>query len=189
MIELDDKLISEEIFSKQFICDLSSCKGACCIEGDAGAPLEKEEKIIIENNLTKITPYMRQIGIDAVTNNGVSYEDFDGEIVTTLVNDKECAFVFFDETNTAKCSIEKAHREGEIDFIKPISCHLYPIRVKKLTYYDALDYNKWDICSPACACGEELNVSVFRFLKEPLERKYGKEFFQKLVLIDKELSK
>ena len=106
MIELDNKLISEDIFSKQFVCNLGACKGACCVEGDAGAPLESEEKELIEKNLTKIIPFMRQEGIEKIANEGVSYADFDGEQVTTLVNNKECAFVFFDETNTAKCAIE-----------------------------------------------------------------------------------
>lgn len=189
MIELDQKLLSKEIFTKQFVCNLSACKGACCVEGDAGAPLELDEKKMIEDNLDKITPYMRQEGIDKVAKEGVSYADFDGEEVTSLVNEKECAFVFFDEKNTAKCSIETAYREGEIDFNKPISCHLYPIRIKKLKYYDALDYNRWDICSPACALGEELKVPVYQFLKEPLIRKYGAEFYEKLELVGKELLK
>lgn len=189
MIELEGKLISQEIFSKEFVCDLTACKGACCVDGDAGAPLEPGEKEIIESHLESIKPYMRAEGIKKVEENGVSYVDFDGEPVTTLVNEKECAFVFFDEKNTAKCSIEKAFRNGDIDFMKPISCHLYPIRIKKLKYYDALDYNKWHICEPACKCGEALNVSVFRFLKEPLIRKYGESFYKKLEIVDKELSK
>ncbi len=189
MIELDNKLLDREIFSKQFVCNLSACKGACCIEGDAGAPLEIDEKKIIEENLKEITPFMRKEGILKVEKDGVSYKDIDGEEVTSLINEKECAFVFFDETNTAKCAIEKANREGKIDFIKPISCHLYPIRVKKLKFYEALQYNRWDICSPACELGEELAVPVYKFLKEPLERKYGEDFYNKLVIIDKELSK
>lgn len=189
MIELDNKLISQDIFTKQFVCNLSACKGSCCVEGDAGAPLELEEKQLIEDNLTKIIPFMRQEGIEKVANEGVSYSDFDGEQVTTLVNNKECAFVYFDENNITKCSIEKAYREGEIEFNKPISCHLYPIRVKKLKYYDALDYNRWDICSPACSLGEELKVPVYKFLKEPLTRKYGEEFYEKLELVASELSK
>ena len=114
MIELDDKLISEEIFTNQFVCNLSACKGACCVEGDAGAPLELNEKDLIEKNLEKIMPFMRQEGIEKVKKEGVSYTDFDGEQVTSLVNNKECTFVFFDENNTAKCAIEKSYREGEI---------------------------------------------------------------------------
>ena len=189
MIELDDKLISEEIFTNQFVCNLSACKGACCIEGDAGAPLELNEKDLIEKNLEKIMPFMRQEGIEKVKKEGVSYTDFDGEQVTSLVNNKECTFVFFDENNTAKCAIEKSYREGKIEFNKPISCHLYPIRIKKLKYYDALDYNRWEICSPACSLGEELKVPVYKFLKEPLITKYGLEFYKKLELVGKELLK
>ena len=189
MIELGEKLISEDIFSKQFVCNLSACKGACCIEGDAGAPLEANEKKLIENNLDKIYPFMRNEGIEKVKKEGVSYPDFDGEEVTSLINDKECAFVFFDSSNTAKCSIEKAYREGEINFNKPISCHLYPIRIKKLKYYDALSYNEWNICSPACSLGEELKIPVYKFLKEPLIRKYGEHFYNQLEIISKEFSK
>ena len=189
MIELDNKLISEEIFSKQFVCDLSACKGACCIEGDAGAPIELIEKELLEHSLEKIYPYMRPKGLEKVKRDGVSYEDFDGEQVTSLINDKECAFVFFDDNKTAKCSIEKAYRDGVIEFNKPISCHLYPIRIKKLKYYDALTYNQWNICSPACSLGKELAVPVYKFLKEPLTRKYGEDFYNQLEIISENFSK
>ena len=187
LVEIQDKIISTQIFDKQFVCDLSACKGACCIEGDGGAPVTQEEVQIIEQNLTKILPYMRPEGIAAVSASGVVYEDADFEPATTLVNDKECAFVYFDQTKTAKCAIEKAHREGNIDFIKPISCHLYPIRTKKFSEYTALNYEKWDICAPACACGEKLEVPVFKFLKEPLIRAFGPEFYKELEIVAKEL--
>jgi len=189
MIELENKLISKEIFTKQFVCDLSACKGACCIKGDAGAPLEKKELTSIKKNLEGIKPFMRPEGIKAIEKNGISYADIDGEQVTTLVNKKECAFVFFDENNITKCAIEKAYFENKSTFLKPISCHLYPIRINKLKYYDALTYNVWDICEPACACGEDLKVPVFRFLKEPLIRKYGVDFFKQLEIVGKEMSK
>lgn len=189
MIELENKLLSKEIFLEKFVCNLSACKGACCVEGDAGAPLEKEEKKIIEEKLSSIIPYMRKEGVEKVKKDGVSYKDIDGEDVTSLINGQECAFVYFDETKTAKCAIEKSYREGKIDFIKPISCHLYPIRVKKLKYYDALQYHEWDVCSPACELGKELNVKVYKFLKEPLIRKYGEDFYNQLEIIGKELSK
>ena len=187
LVEIQDKIVSTQIFERQFVCDLTACKGACCIEGDGGAPLTKEEIQIIEENLPQILPFMRPEGIAAVEAFGVAYEDQDFEPATTLVDGKECAFVYFDQTNTAKCAIEKAQREGKIDFIKPLSCHLYPIRTKQFNDYMALNYEKWDICEPACACGEKLGVPVFKFLKEPLIRAFGSEFYQELEVVAREL--
>jgi hypothetical protein len=187
LVEIQDKIVSTQIFERQFVCDLNACKGACCIEGNGGAPVTKEEIAIIEANLDKVLPYMRPEGIAAIEAQGVVYEDEDFEPATTLVNGKECAFVYFDQTNTAKCAIEKAHREGQIDFIKPISCHLYPIRTKQFNEYTALNYEKWDICEPACACGEKLDVPVYKFLKEPLIRAFGPEFYTELEIVSREL--
>ena len=187
LVEIQDKIVSTQIFERQFVCDLNACKGACCIEGNGGAPVTKEEIAIIEANLDKVLPYMRPEGIAAIEAQGVVYEDEDFEPATTLVNGKECAFVYFDQTNTAKCAIEKAHREGQIDFIKPISCHLYPIRTKQFNEYTALNYEKWDICEPACACGEKLDVPVYKFLKEPLIRAFGPEFYKELEIVSREL--
>ena len=184
MVEIDGKLISEDIFDKRFVCDLQACKGACCIEGDEGAPLEFEEVDVLEENLDEIKPYMRPEGIAAVEESGVFYMDVDNEPVTTLVNGKECAFVFFDEQGITKCAIEKAHAEGKLSFKKPISCHLYPIRTKQLTEFEAVNYNEWPICAPACDCGRNLDVKVYRFLKEPIIRKWGKGFFQQLEATD-----
>jgi hypothetical protein len=187
MIEIDDKIISLDIFEKKFVCDLNACKGACCIKGDSGAPLTMDEIDIIEEELENIKPYMRPEGIEVVNKTGVFYMDDDNEPVTTLVNNAECVFVFFDENNTAKCSIEKAQAEGKIAFKKPISCHLYPIRVAKLRKYEAINYNKWDICKPACECGAKLDVKVYQFLKEPIIRKWGADFFDELKNIDQSL--
>jgi hypothetical protein len=187
LVEIQDKIVSTQIFERQFVCDLTACKGACCIEGNGGAPVTKEEVDIIEASLDKVLPYMRPEGIAAIEAQGVVYEDEDFEPATTLVNGKECAFVYFDQTNTAKCAIEKAHREGQIDFIKPISCHLYPIRTKQFNEYTALNYEKWDICEPACACGEKLDVPVYKFLKEPLIRAFGPEFYKELEIVSREL--
>jgi hypothetical protein len=187
LVEIQDKIVSTQIFERQFVCDLTACKGACCIEGNGGAPVTKEEVDIIEASLDKVLPYMRPEGIAAIEAQGVVYEDEDFEPATTLVNGKECAFVYFDQTNTAKCAIEKAHREGQIDFIKPISCHLYPIRTKQFNEYTALNYEKWDICEPACACGEKLDVPVYKFLKEPLIRAFGPDFYKELEIVSREL--
>jgi hypothetical protein len=188
LVEIDDKIISTEIFTKNFVCDLNACKGACCVEGDTGAPLSSDEVTLIQQHLDDIKPFMTKEGIEVVEESGVSYLDVESEPVTTLVNGKDCAFVYRDETGVAKCSIEKAYREKKIDFNKPISCHLYPIRLKKFGEYTALNYNRWEICSPACSCGDKLNVSVYRFLKEPLIRAFGEGFYKELELVDKEIS-
>ncbi|MEN9303940.1 MAG: hypothetical protein RL264_2369 [Bacteroidota bacterium] len=185
LFAIEDKLISTEIFSKKFVCDLNACKGACCVEGDQGAPLKDTEVEFLTQNLELIKPFMRQVGIDAVEKNGVSYIDSENMPVTTLVNGAECAFVFFDQ-GVAKCSIEQAYREGVIAENKPLSCHLYPIRVKKFGEYQALNFEEWKICEPACACGDKLDLPVYRFLKEPLVRAYGESFFHELTLVDKE---
>ena len=185
IIEIDNKLISSEIFERKFVCDLNACKGACCVEGDAGAPLLQDEIAILEQDLDAIKPFMRKEGIDAVEQSGVYYHDDFNEPVTTLVNQKECAFVYFDEQGITKCAIEKANKEGKTEFKKPISCHLYPIRVKKTASFEILNYDQWTICNPACTLGESLGVKVYQFLKEPLERAYGQEFFQEMIAADK----
>ncbi len=185
MIELDNILFSEEILEKKFVCDLSACKGACCVEGDAGAPLEEEELKVLDKAYESVKPFMRKEGIAVIENQGTCIKDpRDGEYVTPLVNNKECAYVTFDSDGTAKCSIELAHKAGKTDFLKPISCHLYPIRVKRYDSFTALNYHNWSICNAACSLGEKLNVKVYRFLKEPLVRAFGKEWFNELSAVD-----
>lgn len=192
IVEIDDKLISTEIFDRKFVCDLNACKGACCVEGDNGAPLTHDEVDILEDILDDVKPFMRKEGIEAVDRQGVFYMDQWNQPATTLVNDKECAFVYFDEKGITKCSIEQAFIAGAISpsdpsWKKPISCHLYPIRVAKVGDGLALNYEEWKICEPACACGDQLNVPVYKFLKEPLIRAFGDEFFSDLEGIDKVL--
>ena len=187
LVEVKDKVVSTQIFEKKFVCDLTACKGACCIEGDAGAPITFEEIDQLEDQLEDIKPFMQQSGIEAVEANGVFYMDDENEPVTTLIDGAACAFVYFDEKGITKCAIEKAHSEGAISFNKPISCHLYPIRVKQFNDFKALTYDTWDICKPACACGESLDVPVYRFLKEPLTRAFGTEFYAALIETDKAL--
>ncbi len=189
LLEIQDKVVSIDLFEKKFVCDLTACKGACCIEGDAGAPLTFEEVSIMEDDLEKIKPFMRPEGIAAVEETGVFYMDWDNEPVSTLVNEKECAFVTFDDKGTALCAIEQAHKAGKTEFKKPISCHLYPIRVKKYNEFTALNYNEWNICKSACACGDKLDVKVYKFLKEPIVRAFGEEFFTELETVDKEIEK
>lgn len=187
LVEIGDKVVSTQLFERKFVCDLNACKGACCVKGDAGAPLTFEEVSILEDDLDVIKPYMRPEGISAVEEQGVFYMDQDNEPVTTLINGGECAFVYFDENEIAKCAVEQAFSEGRTKFKKPISCHLYPIRVKQFNDFTALNYDQWDICAPACACGEKLDVPVYRFLKEPIVRAFGVPFFEELTVIHKEL--
>lgn len=177
MIQIDDKLISEDIFSEDFVCNLSKCKGACCVDGDTGAPLEESELPILEEIFPKIKSFLRPEGVLAIEKQGTHVIDFEGDYVTTLVNDSECAYVIFDEKGWTKCGIEKAYEAGVIDWKKPISCHLYPIRVTEYKTFSALNYHEWAICADACTLGKELKVPVYKFLKEPLTRKYGAEFY------------
>jgi hypothetical protein len=179
MLSIDHIIISDEVLNQHFVCDVSVCKGRCCIEGDAGAPLEEEEISVLEDFLDDIKPCMLPESIQIVEQNGVFDYDMDGNLVTPLINDKECVFVYFDG-NTAKCAIEKAFDEGKIDFKKPISCHLYPIRVKKFNYYERLDYHCWEVCKSARTNGKTLKISVFDYLSEPLSRRYGKEWVEKV---------
>ncbi len=172
-------LISEELIDNFFCCDLNSCFGACCEEGDAGAPLEQDEIPHLEKLFPIYRKYLTREGIDKITRDGVYDIDTDGELVTPLLKDESCAFVYY-ENNIAKCAIEKAYKKGEINFQKPISCHLYPIRIKKLPDYEALNYHQWHICYSACELGEKLNVTVIQFLKDALIRKYGKEWYAEL---------
>ena len=180
MIQIDDKLISEDLFSEEFMCNLAKCKGICCVEGDAGAPLDENETKILDEIYPKIKPYLRPEGIQAIEEQGTYTLDFEGDLVTPLVNNAECAYVIFDEKGYTKCAIEKAYEDGVIDWQKPISCHLYPIRITEYSNFSAINYHEWDICSDACTLGKELGIKVYQFLKKPLIRKYGEEFYQTL---------
>ena len=183
MIQLEDKIISLDIFEKHFVCDLNACKGACCVEGDSGAPLLEEEQAILQKIYDKVKPYMRKEGVDVVEKEGVAVIDSDGDLTTNLVNNKECSFVIY-ENGIAKCSVEKAHNEGVINFRKPISCHLFPIRIKEYRDFEAINYEKIKICKPACECGSKLKIPLFVFLKEPLIRKYGEAWYEELLKVN-----
>ena len=181
MIAINKTLISEDLLEKKFVCDLNACKGACCVAGDSGAPLDKDELATLDSVLENVKPYMVKKGIKAVEKHGTYVIDSDGDYTTTLVSaGAECAFVFFDTNKIAKCAIEQAFYDGKIEWKKPISCHLYPVRITKHKEYDAVNYDTWNICKPACECGSKLDVPVYKFLKEPLIRKYGKEWFKEL---------
>lgn len=182
MIAIKDTLISEDLFDKKFVCDLNACKGECCVAGDSGAPLDEEELELLESVAEKVKPYMTKKGVKVLEKKGSWVKDSDGDYTTTLVSEgAECIFVFFDENKIAKCAIEQAYREGKISWQKPVSCHLYPIRITRHKTYDAVNYHRWNVCKPACECGAKLNVPVFQFLKEPLIRKYGKSWFNELL--------
>ncbi|HLP93946.1 MAG TPA: DUF3109 family protein [Saprospiraceae bacterium] len=183
MIIVQDKLVSDDVVEQQFICNLSACKGACCWEGDFGAPLEKAELAIMESILEKVKPYLSPAGIAAIEAQG-AYQWFEGmgEHGTTLIDGGPCAYMTYDPLGIAQCGIEMAWKAGDIDFQKPISCHLYPIRVSKYEHFDseALNYDRWDICSAACSLGEKEKVPVYRFVKDALIRKYGQAFYDEL---------
>lgn len=189
IIEIGKILVSSDLLEKHFVCDLNACKGACCVEGDDGAPVNQEEIDLLEEHLDDIKPYMNQEGIEVVDEQGVFYMDRFNEPVTSLVNDKDCVFVTLDENGITKCGIEQAHREGKIPFNKPISCHLYPIRVSKFSTFESLNYDRWPICNPACSLGDQLKVPVYKFLKEPITRAYGEEFFTELEKVDEQMKK
>jgi len=179
MIEIGRTLVSIDVAKKEFICNIKKCKGICCIEGDSGAPVEDDEIDYLEQNIDNILPYLSEKGKEAIIENGVHYIDIEKDKVTTLINGSECAFTIF-EDGIAQCGIEKAWADGKIEFRKPISCHLYPIRIAQYKDFDAVNYDSWDICSDACELGKKESVKVYEFLKEPLIRKYGNEWYKEL---------
>lgn len=181
MIYLDNTLISDDIRDCFFCCDLQQCKGACCVDGDAGAPLEEEEISLLEDHIEGVMPYLRSAGQEVIKSHGVFDYDAEGNFVTPLVHDRECAFVYFQE-GIAGCAIEKAFHEKAIPFAKPISCHLYPIRIKKLSYEnEGLNYHKWNICKKAIEKGHIEKIQLYRFLDNALIRKYGRSWYNRLL--------
>lgn len=189
MIQIDDKLISLEVLQEEFVCNLSACKGACCVEGDSGAPLEKKELAILAKEFPNFRSYLRPEGIKAVELQGTAVKDYDDEWVTPLRDGKECAYTIFDEDGTAKCGIETAWKDGKTSFRKPISCHLYPVRTKRYPTFEAVNYHRWQVCSDACSLGKELKVPVYKFLKDALTRKYGERWYATLEEAADELKK
>ncbi|NSL89638.1 DUF3109 family protein [Chitinophaga sp. Mgbs1] len=180
MIIIDDKYISDEVIEEQFVCNLSACKGACCVAGDCGAPLDKTEIKTLKKIYPQIKSYLRPEGIEEIEKTGTNTTDAEYGYVTPIVNKGICAYATIDDHGIVGCGIEKAWKDGVIDFKKPISCHLYPIRVTKYESFEAVNYDRWDICKPACKNGKSLRVPVYRFLKDALIRKYGTEFYEVL---------
>ena len=166
MIQIGKSIVSSDIAEKYFACDLSKCKGACCIEGDAGAPLSQEEAVILEEIYPKVKPYLSKNGIAEIEKQGTSLEDEDGDVTTPTIKGKECVYAIYD-AEVLKCGIEKAWIEGAVSFQKPISCHLYPIRITQYDEFEALNYERWQICNPACKNGEKHQVQlVFEIEKD-----------------------
>lgn len=185
MIPVGKTIVSDDLVQVFFACDLEKCKGACCVAGDAGAPLEEEEISLLEDHLQEILPFMTERGREIVLKHGVFDYDAAGNFVTPLVNDAECAFTNFKE-DIAYCSIERAFEEGKISFRKPISCHLYPVRIQQFSGFDAVNYHKWHICKPALKRGKREGIRLIRFLKEALVRKYGEGWYAEMLQVLKE---
>ena len=184
MIQIGNKtIVSTEIIEEQFVCDLQKCKGECCVAGDSGAPLELDERDEIEKYYPVVKPLLQKEAIASIEKLGYYLKDEDNDWVTPLVNgNRECAYTIF-ENGIAKCSFEKMYFEGKIPFRKPISCHLYPIRIKKLKNFEAINYDRWEVCAPACKLGKSLKVPVYKFLKDSLVRKYGEDWYMELELV------
>lgn len=187
MIQIDDVVVTLDVLREKFICDLGACKGACCIEGDAGAPVERDEVAKLQEVLPIVWDDLAENAKVLINEQGVVYTDEDGDIVTSIVNGKDCVFTCYDEQGMCSCAIEKAYREGKTDFYKPISCHLYPIRVGDYGKYKAVNYHRWDVCKAAVLLGEKENVPVYKFLEKPLIRKFGQAWFDELEVAVKEL--
>lgn len=188
IIEIDDILVSSDIFTEEFCCDLDACKGICCVEGDAGAPVTLDEIGGIEDALDTVWDDMSASAQAVVDKQGVAYTDRDGDLVTSIVGGKDCVFTCY-EGDCCLCALERAYRSGKTGFCKPISCALYPIREKCLgNGMIALNYNRWDVCRDAVKKGRELHLPVYKFLKEPLIRRFGAEFYEKLCEAGKQIS-
>lgn len=187
MIQIDHTVISPDLFEERFVCDLQTCKGICCVEGDAGAPLEEEEIQIIEKILPIIEKDIPEKSKKIIQQQGVYYIDEDNEPVTSIVDGRECVFAYKDENQIYKCAIEKAYREGLITFQKPISCYLYPVRLQQYRDFLAVNVHRWEVCDCARIFGKKLKVPVYKFLKEPLTTKFGAEWYEKIEIAAKEL--
>lgn len=180
MIAIHDLLVSEDILEKNFVCNLDKCKGECCRAGDTGAPLDADEIPVMESLMETVMPFIPQVSKDKIAKEGFWKRDDDYELVTNYHATGECVFVYYDEQKVLKCAIEKAYDLGLITWKKPVSCHLYPIRVEKLKNFVALNYHKWNICKPACKLGDELKVPIYKFVKDGIIRKFGEPFYEEL---------
>ncbi|MEM8846878.1 MAG: DUF3109 family protein [Bacteroidota bacterium] len=189
MFQIGSTIVSEDIMDNDFVCNLNACKGACCVDGEYGAPLEDDETEILSNIFEKVKPFLRPEGIKTIEEQGTFVKGEDGEWETPLVDKSECAYVIFSDTGIAKCGLEEAYNAGATQWKKPISCHLYPVRTREYTEFTAVNYHKWEICDPACSMGKELRVPIYKFVKEALIRKFGEEWYQELELVAQERAK
>jgi hypothetical protein len=181
VIAIDNILVSDEVVEAKFVCDLQKCKGGCCEDGDAGAPLEQEEMKIIEDNFEAVVPYLTKEGLDEIKRQGKFLYDKEFGWVTPTINGGLCVYGFRDEQGIIKCGFEAAYNDGKLGWKKPISCHLFPIRLTESKQYTMVNYEPREVlCNPACAFGKKLKVPVYQFLKEPIERKFGAEFYNTL---------
>ena len=189
MLQVGDVVVSFDVLKEKFLCDLSACHGACCIEGDAGAPLELDEVAQIEEVLPLIWDELSPEAREIIDKQGVAYVDREGDLVTSIVGGKDCVFTCYDGRGCCYCAIERAFREGKTKFMKPVSCHLYPIRVKDFGTFKGVNYNRWDVCKAAVLLGQKEDLPVYKFLREPLIRKFGAEWYAELETAVEELKK
>lgn len=185
----ENSLVSLDVLEKEFCCDLDSCRGCCCIEGDAGCPVEPDEEEAIAGILPQLLPMMTKEARKVVEEQGIAYNDPSGERVLSIVNDKDCVFARTDHNGWCYCLIEKAYKQGQLPFNKPISCHLYPIRLNRVGEMTGVEYHRWDICHCGRQLGKKLHLPLYQFLKEPLTRKFGEEWYAELELTASEWKK
>jgi len=185
MLLIDDKIVSLDLLRDRFCCDLAQCKGICCVEGNAGAPLEAEEIDQLEQAYEDYKPYLKPEGIEAIERQGFMVVDSDGDYTTPLINDAECAYSF-QENGITFCAIERAYKAGKTSFLKPISCHLYPIRLSVFSNGSVgLNYHRWDVCSAARVLGKEKGIPIYQAVREALIRRFGEEFYHQLEEADR----
>lgn len=180
MLQIGETVVALDIVEDMFCCDLAACKGWCCVDGESGAPLEKGEVGELEKVLPLVWDDLSPEARAVIDRQGVAYRDTDGDMVTSIVNGQDCVFTYHDEEGVCRCAVEKAFREGRSSFYKPISCHLYPIRLHKYRDFTAVNYHRWSICQPAVACGNARGVRVYQFLQEPLVRRFGQQWYDEL---------
>ncbi|NDV68775.1 DUF3109 family protein [Dysgonomonas sp. 25] len=189
MIQIGDAIVALDIIEENFLCDLSACKGECCVEGDSGAPLEDGEVAEIEKALPHIWDDLSPEARELIERQGVAYKDHDGDMVTSIVEGENCVFTYYDGEGICKCALEKAYKEGKIDFYKPVSCHLYPIRLQAYKDFTAVNYHRWRVCKAAVELGNLKGLKIYQFLKEPLIRRFGKEWYDELCFVAEEYNK
>lgn len=180
MLDIQNTLVSLDFVERYFCCDLDSCLGECCIDGDAGAPITEEEDRKIRELLPLVWDDLLPSAQREIEENGTSYVDSEGDLVTQIVDGKNCVFTTYDKNGMCLCALEKAYREGRTDFYKPVSCHLYPARIKEYDGFTAVNYHRWKICKSAEQLGRKLDVRLYQFLEGPLTAHFGKEWYDEL---------